>query len=193
MSSDLNHSDWLLYSITKIMESIDPAISVSSETTSSNGKRIFIYGIDEVAIDKLYFLTNTDQNNNYLYTEDFKVYLDNNSYPFEIAGLKNIAKSMYEHSDIFSFLSGNKIHIPYNVENITNTSYTGNTFSGYIDYLSSTIPYTENTAGHIKKYQIVLNTDNPPDQLRGGGSDTSNSSGTSGQLNSNQLIKPKGI
>jgi hypothetical protein len=161
MSSGLNHSDWLLYSITKIMESIDAKISVSSETTPVDGKRIFIYGIDEVSIDKLYFLTNTDQNNNYLYTEDFKVYLDNNAYPFEIPGLKNIAKSMYEHSDIFAFLSGNKVHIPYCVANIIGTSYTGNTFSGYIDYLSSTVPYVENTSGHIKKYQIILNTDDP--------------------------------
>ena len=159
MDSDLNHSDWLLNSITKIMENIDAKISVSSETTSSGGKRIFIYGIDEVAIDQLYFITNTDQNNNYLYIEDFKVYLDNNSYPFEIAGLKEIAKSMYEHSDTFSFLSGNKVQIPFTVANITNTSYKGNTFSGYIDYLSSTVPYIENTVGHIKKYQIVLNTD----------------------------------
>lgn len=162
MSKGLNHSDWLLNSVTKIMESIDAKISVSSETTSVGGKRIFIYGIDEIAIDKLYFLTNTDQNNNYLYTEDFKVYLDNNSYPFEIPGFKNIAKSMYEHSDIFAFLSGNKVHIPYNVANITNTSYTGKTFSGYIDYFSSTIPYIEDTSGHIKKYHIVLNTDDPP-------------------------------
>ena len=176
MSSGLNHSDWLLYSITKIMESIDAKISVSSETTSVGGKRIFIYGIDEVAIDKLYFLTNTDQNNNYLYTEDFKVYLDNNAYPFEIPGLKNIAKSMYEHSDIFSFLSGNKVHIPYCAKNIINTSYTGNTFSGYIDYLSSTIPYVENTAGHIKKYHIVLNTDDPPDPGQRG-SNNNNSGG----------------
>jgi hypothetical protein len=176
MSSGLNHSDWLLNSITKIMENIDAKISVSSETTSVGGKRIFIYGIDEVAIDKLYFLTNTDQNNNYLYIEDFKVYLDNNSYPFEIPGLKNIAKSMYDHSDIFAFLSGNKVQIPYNVANITNTSYTGKTFSGYIDYLSSTIPYIENTAGHIKKYKIVLNTDDPyipTSGGTGGGSDNS--------------------
>ena len=187
MSKGLNHSDWLLNSVTKIMESIDAKISVSSETTSVGGKRIFIYGIDEVAIDKLYFLTNTDQNNNYLYTEDFKVYLDNNAYPFEIPGLKDIAKSMYDHSDIFAFLSGNKIQIPYNVANITNTSYTGKTFSGYIDYLSSTIPYIENTAGHIKKYQIILNTDDPvwnapPGQGTGGGSN--DSSGSSGTLTS---------
>jgi hypothetical protein len=173
-NSDLNHSDWLLHSITKIMESIDSNISVSGVRTPSGSIRIFIYGVDELAIDKLYFITNTDQNNNYLYIEDFKVYLDNNAYPFEIAGLKNIAKSMYEHSDIFSFLSGNKVHIPYCVENIINTSYTGKTFSGYIDYLSSTVPYIENTAGHIKKYYIVLNTDN---DVKGG--TVSNASGGS--------------
>jgi len=187
MSSDLNHSDWLLNSIKKIMENIDPKISVNSETTASNGKRIFIYGIDEVAIDKLYFLTNTDQNNNYLYIEDFKVYLDNNSYPFEISGLKEIAKSMYAHSDIFAFLSGNKIQIPFNVDNITNTTYTGKTFSGYIDYLSYTIPYIEITSGHIKKYEIILNTDNPvwnapPGPGTGGGSITGSGSSGSGGI-----------
>jgi hypothetical protein len=57
---------------------------------------------------------------------------------------------MYYHSDTFSFLSGNKVHIPFCVANIINTTYNGNTFSGYIDYLSFTIPYTQNTAGHIK-------------------------------------------
>ena len=174
MSSDLNHSDWLLNSITKIMESIDAKISVNGETTNSGGKRIFIYGVDEVAIDKLYFLTNTDQNNNYLYIEDFKVYLDNNSYPFEIAGLKMIAKSMYYHSDIFAFLSGNKIQIPFDVANITNTSYTGKTFSGYIDYLSSVIPYIEITSGHIKKYEIILNTDNSIGTIAYGNDDKNN-------------------
>ena len=74
--TDLNHSDWLLNSIKKIMESIDPTISVSSFTTSSGGKKIFIYGINQIAIEKIYFITNTDQNNNYLSLEDFNVYID---------------------------------------------------------------------------------------------------------------------
>jgi len=53
--TDLNHSDWLLNSIIKIMESIDAKISVSSFTTSSGGKKIFIYGIDDIELKKYIF------------------------------------------------------------------------------------------------------------------------------------------
>jgi hypothetical protein len=166
---DLNHSDWLLNSIKKIMESIDPTISVSSITTSSGGKRIFIYGINQIVIEKIYFLTNTDQNNNYLYLEDFKVYIDQHYGALDIPGLKEIMISMYNHSDIFSFLSGNKTQYPFTVKNILNTDYKGKTFSGYIDYLSASIPYVQHSEGHFKQYSITLNTDNNFNPYRGRG------------------------
>jgi len=159
---NLNHSDWLLNSIVKIMESIDPTISVSSITTSSGGKRIFIYGINEGIIDKLYFYTNTDQNNNYLYIEDFNVYIEKHYGSLDIPGLKDIMISMYNHSDTFSFLSNNRTHYPFTVKNILNTNYKGNTFSGYIDYLSETIPYVQHSEGYLKQYSITINTDFNP-------------------------------
>ena len=156
--TDLNHSDWLLNSIKKIMESIDPTISVSSFTTSSGGKKIFIYGINQIAIEKIYFITNTDQNNNYLSLEDFNVYIDKHYGALDIPGLKEIMISMYNHSDIFSFLSNNRTHYPFTVKNILNTDYKGKTFSGYIDYLSASIPYVQNSEGRFKGYSITLNT-----------------------------------
>ena len=156
--TDLNHSDWLLNSIKKIMESIDPTISVSSFTTSSGGKKIFIYGINQIAIEKIYFITNTDQNNNYLSLEDFNVYIDKHYGALDIPGLKEIMISMYSHSDIFSFLSNNRTHTPFTVKNILNTDYKGKTFSGYIDYLSASVPYVQHTEGRFKGYSITLNT-----------------------------------
>lgn len=156
--TDLNHSDWLLNSIKKIMERIDQRISVSSFTTSSGGKKIFIYGIDSIAIEKIYFITNTDQNNNYLSLEDFNVYIDKHYGPLDIPGLKEIMISMYAHSDIFSFLSNNRTHTPFTVKNILNTDYKGKTFSGYIDYLSASIPYVQHSEGRFKGYSITLNT-----------------------------------
>jgi methylglyoxal synthase len=85
---DLKHRDWLLYSTKRIIQSVDENISVEIIDTPNGGKKLIASEITEADIDKIAFLTNTDQNNNYLYLEDFQVYIAGSISPLNIPGLK---------------------------------------------------------------------------------------------------------
>jgi len=156
---DLEHRDWVLYSTKKMLQSIDQHISVDIIEKPNNIKILIASGVSESSIDKLLFLTNTDQNNNYLYLEDFQVYIIGAYSPLNIPGLKETCMNVYRASDIDGFLSGNKTHNPFNPKNFQNSSFTGTTFSQFVDQYSSLLPYCVSTSNQIKTYQFTLNPD----------------------------------
>ena len=162
-SPDLKHRDWLLASTQKLIQQIDNNVIINiTETdngTTSGGRIITISNISEETIDKLPFLVNTDQNNNYLYLENFSVYLNNQPNPIMFPQLTIVTKQMYANSDITGFTSNAKTHTPFAVENLGNTNYKGNTFSGYVDLLSSSTAWVTPTTGKQKTYTAVLNPD----------------------------------
>jgi len=158
-SRELQHRDWLLYSTKKIIQSIDQNVSVDIIERSNNMKVLVASGINEASIDKLMFLVNTDQNNNYLYLEDFQVYIIGAYTPLNIPGLKETCMNVFRASDIDGFLLGDKTHNPFNPKNFQNSTFKGTTFSQFVDEYSGLIPYCTSTSNKIKTYQIILNPD----------------------------------
>jgi hypothetical protein len=160
-SRDLTSRDWVAASTKQLVLSIDPSVSVDFKYYPDGGMKIVLNEISEETIGKLSFLTNTDFNNNYLYLEDFYVFINNHFSPLDIPGLKEIADSMYKQSDITEFLAGNKVKQPFSPSNIQNSYLPpGSTFNDLVDALTGLIPYVENTIYRVKTYQIVLNPDN---------------------------------
>ena len=165
MATDLKHRDWLLFSIKSILLQVNENICVDIIDTPDGGKRLIANGILPETIEKLDFIVNTDQNNNYLYLEDFKVYSVLSFSPLNIPGLKEVIQNVFRTSDINAFLKGDKIHKPFDVENYKkNTSFKGASFNEFIISFASLIPFTTNVKDVT--YSIVLN---PDARSRGGG------------------------
>lgn len=162
-NSDLTSSDWVAFTTKRLVYNIDPSISVNLLYRADGGMNIVISNISEKSIGKLSFLTNNDSNNNYLYLESLQVFIDGNNDTLEIAGLSNIAVSMFQNSDANAYISSEKLHYPFASSNIYNQDIDPNTitFNDLVDQLSNVIPYTQETFLHIKRYSLVLNPDKP--------------------------------
>ena len=154
---DLKSRDWLLFSTKSLILSVDQNISIQIIDTPDGGKRLIANGITDNSIEKLYFIVNTDQNNNYLYLEDFKVYKKGSSNPLNIPGLKDIMINVFRSSDAFNFISGKKTHKPFIGSNFITASV--DTFSQYIDKYTAFLPNTLTTKDVEKTYEIILNPD----------------------------------
>lgn len=158
--ADLTHRDWVLYTQKALLLSIDRNIAASIEDFPDGKKKLIVSNISENTIEKLEFLTNTDQNNNYLYLEDFGVNIFGFPEPLNIPGLVEIALELYRDSDLDSFLEGSKTKIPFTGQNITDHSgIVVNSFAEFIDILTNTIPYATKTYGKVKYFELVLNPD----------------------------------
>ena len=161
MATDLKHRDWLLFSIKSMLLQVNENISVTIIDTPDGGKRLMADSIMPETIEKLYFISNTDQNNNYLYLEDFKVYNLASFSPINIPGLKDVIQNQFRTSDINSFIDGKKMHYPFDIKNFkANTSFKGSTFNEFVMAFTDLIPYTTNVKDVT--YSIVLNPDADP-------------------------------
>ena len=159
MPADLQHRDWLLFSTQRMIQKVDETITVSIRDTPNGGKILIASGISESSIEKLSFLVNTDKNNNYLYLEDLRVHVNGRHTPVNIDGLQTVAITMFRSSDLDNYVLGNLTHMPFSVNNLTNTSFKGNTFAEFIDEYSALQPFTTSTYGYVKMFEIVLNPD----------------------------------
>lgn len=156
-SSDLKSVDWLATSTKQLIAAIDPSVSVEIASDGASSLQISINGISEDTISKLQFLTNTDYNNNILYLADFSVYISGNISPLNVAGLNNIAISLYNQSDLTTFVGGIKVKQPFADSNIKNNANPpASSFNELIDQLTSIIPYTKSTVEVTKTYAIIL-------------------------------------
>ena len=156
-SSDLKSVDWLASSTKQLIAAIDPSIAVYISYLGNSGIQITLTGITEDIIGKLEFLTNTDFNNNILYIDNFYVYIDGNIAPLDIAGMRSIASTLYEQSDIKNFTLGNKTQRPFSRDNINQKNPSSmRTFNNLVNELTSILPYTKSTFGVRKTYQLVL-------------------------------------
>lgn len=169
-NSDLKSRDWLAFSTKQLIAKVDPSISVDLIYNSEGGMQIILDNISEKSMNKLQFLTNTDQNNNYLYLETLFVYINGSLSPLNVPGLSEIAITLYQAADINEFTAGNKLKTPFSSKNINNTSLPPNsTFNDLVDSLTSIIPFIQSTYQKTKTYKIILNPDNPVSYFRGGG------------------------
>lgn len=151
---DLQHRDWLLFSTKSIILSVDPSISVFIEDTPNGGKILRATQVSEETIGNLPFIVNTDQNNNYLYLEDFKVYIQGYIAPVDIPGIVPTFINVFRNSDINGFLQNNKTHFPFVPSNLK-----GLTVNQFVDHYTALQPNTLDTLNYVKFYEFVLNPD----------------------------------
>ena len=151
---DLKHRDWLLKTQQALVLKSAPDISTQIIESSNGSKKLWIKYVDEQNFQELQFLTNTDNNNNYLYLEDFEIIVEGGIYPLDFPGLKETMVKIFEISDGNAFLDGKKTHQPF-----MGPVFCGSTMSEYIDYVSDYLPFMNNTLGVKKYYNLVLNPD----------------------------------
>ena len=152
MAGDLQHQDWSLYSTKQILKTIDPDITVEII-----GNMLTVSNVSEETIDKLLFLTNTDQNNNYFGFIKMNIRLNGGSEPTVITGFNDVVKTMFERSDVTAYLQGKKLHEPFDVQNLPNApGFKGTTFHEYVDSYSSLIASSTNTQGKTKVFEVMF-------------------------------------
>ena len=163
---DLTHADWVLNSQKALIIQADNNISTNIVTDSEGMKTLVVSNVTEAVIDSLRFITNTDQNNNYLYITDFQVYINNTPQPCPIPGLDDTVKSVYYNDDINAFLSGSNTHTPFRGTNYQQDClFTGNTFAEFVDFFSSAVPLSPTTIGYTKTFSFILDPDFLPPPL----------------------------
>jgi len=157
MGKDISQLDWILNTTEVMIKEIDSSISIEKILTNNNSKLLYISNIPEKKMSEITLLTNTDNNNNYLYLENINLYISYSKDPITVPGLVDIFIDIFRYSDNDAFLKNNSIHKPFSSENL------GSTFSEFITKLLDTIPngYKYNKITGSRKYSIILNPDPP--------------------------------
>jgi hypothetical protein len=157
--ADLKHRDWLLFTQQALISKVNPNISTEIVDRDNGSKVLIITDIPEGSIKDLLFITNTDNNNNYGYLEEFNVFKFGSSIPLNIPGLSEIVQNIYRYSDMNAFLSKSTTHDPFNPKNFVNSSFKGQSFTEFVDELTALLPFTTDTGSIITTYQIIFNPD----------------------------------
>lgn len=170
---DLQHRDWLIRTTIKMVQQVDPAITYKIINFGVNQKQVIFDNISSQSLEKLFFLTNTDQNNNYLYLELMEVYLANltNDTPLPIPGLSELAIELWNQSDSTAFLNGNQTQKPFYYPMTNPCNGEPMDIPTWIDIYSTALNFIPTTTGLVKIFRIVLNPDRhrPPEDTEGGG------------------------
>ena len=158
-AADLKHRDWLLFTQQALISKVNPNISTEIVDRDNGSKVLIISDIPEGGIKDLLFITNTDNNNNYGYLEEFNVFKFGASIPLNIPGLSDIVKNIYRYSDMNAFLLNSTTHDPFNPKNFVNSSFKGQSFTEFVDELTALLPFTTDTGSITTTYQIIFNPD----------------------------------
>jgi hypothetical protein len=138
----------------KLVQQNTPQVKTNIIYLEKDRRILKLSNISESDLLNLKFLTNTDKNNNYLYLEKAKVYLNYENEPFEIPGLSDMLNEVLQNSDTKAFLNDEKTHTPY-----TSESFNGLTLGEFIDSLTDKLPFLQKTEGIHKIFTILLNPD----------------------------------
>jgi hypothetical protein len=164
---DLEHRDWLIRSITKMIQKVDLKIRIKQKKRGQT-KILVLENVSESNLNNLYFITNTDQNNNFLYLESVKVFLndDYEKTPIYIPGLTQIMLDSWNQADNTAFLNSEKIFYPFvnplngpSVPGVVTSYVNPISVPNYVDIFTSMSPYIESTYGKTKTFTIILNPD----------------------------------
>jgi len=162
--SDLTHADWWIRTTQKLLQSVDTNLRFKVVKHPDNTQHVHVANISEELLSKLFFLVNTDQNNNYGYLENLNVYTqdDYSRTPISIPGISELANGVWNNTDAFGFINSQKTETPflsplYNP--ITNEPLS---FPQYVDLITAIIPWLPKTLGKVKIFELVLNPDKGP-------------------------------
>ena len=166
---DYKHADWLLFTQEKLIQKVcKNSVSISYYVKPNGTKNMRVNGITDLDISRLMFLTNTDQNNNFMYLDGFNVYINNGIIPIQVPGLEEAVINLFRNSDLNSFIeltNSTKTHMPFSIENImdSNNNFDGNkTFNDYVDQFTAMLPCGPNTTGVPRLYELLICPDKGP-------------------------------
>jgi len=157
---DLTHADWWIRTTTKLLQQVDTAMRFTVVKVGKT-KHLVIENISEATLAKLFFLVNTDQNNNYGYLEMLLVFVkdDYSENPIPIPGFSTLANAIWNQADAEGFIKGQKTQTAF--LNPLNNPYTNEplTIPEYVDWITAIIPWAPKTFGKEKIFTLVLNPD----------------------------------
>ena len=161
---DLQHRDWLINVTLKQLQKVDPNIRFKISNPDPEKKVLIIDNVSEESLAKLFFQTNTAQNNNYGYIDVFSVYLQNDVTHGHISvpGLfKNVVEAWHQ-ADAEAFGVGDKYMLPF--YNPFTNPYTGLPISipEFVDIQTQMLPWGVKTLGKEKLFQFIFNPDYIP-------------------------------
>jgi len=160
VSPDLTHSDWWVRTTTKLLQAVDTSMRF---TVIQKDERpcLFIENISEDTLSKLFFLVNTDQNNNYGYLEMLQVFVkdDYSRNPIPIPGFSILANSIWDQVDAIGFVEGDKIQTAFLAPLNNPVTNEPLTIPEYVDLITAIIPWAPKTFGKEKIFTLMLNAD----------------------------------
>jgi len=156
---DLKHRDWLLRNTTQLILSIDPTITYIIVNGPNDSKHLIFSDITEESLLKLFFITNTDINNNYLYLEALHVYLENSNNCLQIPGLHELAIQLWAYADSNGFSDGKKFFKPFDNNLINPVNGKPINIRTWIDIYSAMVPFIPNTLNKKLMFKMCVNPD----------------------------------
>ena len=109
LSPDLTHADWWIRTCTKLLQKVDTSLRFTVVKVEKT-QHLMVENISETTLSKLFFLVNTDQNNNYGYLEALQVFVkdDYSRTAIPIPGFSTLANAIWNEADAVGFVEGQK-------------------------------------------------------------------------------------
>jgi len=160
VSPDLTHADWWVRTTVKLLQTVDTALRFNIIKMGET-QHLIVENISEATLSQLFFLVNTDQNNNYGYLESLQVFLqsDYSRTAIPIPGFSTLANAIWNEADATGFVAGEKTQTAF--LNPLNNPYTNQPLSicEYVDLITAVIPWAPKTSGQVKIFTLMLNPD----------------------------------
>lgn len=139
---DKTHADWLLTSQECLVKSIDASLSTEL-ITNGNEKLLVIKRIPADKLVQMKFITNTDQNNNYMYLSDLAMYTDTNSLaPLNTNVIEPILIKMFAAADAEAFINTKITHSPFLPRMFAPSNGARGALVPFVRYMSILLPKT---------------------------------------------------
>jgi len=159
-SSDLTHADWWIRTTKKLLQKVDTSLRFTVVKVEKT-QHLTIENISEATLSRLFFLVNTDQNNNYGYLEELQVFVkgDYSRTAIPIPGFSTLANAIWNEADATGFIEGQKTQTTFLAP--LNNPYTNEplTVPQYVDWITAVIPWAPKTFGKEKIFTLILNPD----------------------------------
>jgi hypothetical protein len=144
----------------KLLQSVDTSLRFVIRRVGKT-QHLVVENISEETLSKLFFLVNTDQNNNYGYLETLQVFTkdDYSRTPVPIPGFSTLANAIWNEADAKGFIAGETTQTAFKTP--LNNPLTNEPLSipQYVDLITAIIPWAPKTLGKEKIFSIVLNPD----------------------------------